>query len=109
MEEKAGDESLDNWSPFGRTVHQPTRIQGLYLALEASLGSEMYAATASVHAAHAYMRNKIGKDGLHLIRPMDEALLKSINAKHDLDEYSNLSETQSYAFTGENIRNGSAG
>lgn len=78
MDEKAGIETLPNWSPIPRGILQPSQTTALLRRIELEVGSEVATCYRFGKKAFAYQLNKAAKDGMHTSRPMREMILGTI-------------------------------
>jgi hypothetical protein len=81
MDDKAGDEKAEVWTPLARAVREPTKTVGYLRDLENITGSEIFMAYKKTAMAFSYQLNRTAKDGMKLHTPMNEALLGLIHGE----------------------------
>lgn len=91
MDNKAGDEKAEIWTPLARAIKQPTRTVGYLRDIENITGSEVFLAYKKTSACMSYQLNRASKDGLKLVAPMLEACTGLIKTEHSSIDYSNTS------------------
>jgi len=85
IDDVAGDESKEGWSPLARAVDQPTRTVSYLKDLEQDTGNHAYMSARFAQLAHSYQVNRAGKDGNHTDQPIQEAFYGLINGERDFN------------------------
>lgn len=75
MDQKAGDEKADLWTPLARAIKQPTQTVGYLRDIENITGSEVFMAYKKTALCHSYQLNRSAKDGIKAYSPMVEAVM----------------------------------
>lgn len=75
MDNKAGDEKADVWTPFARAVAEPTQTVGYMRDIENITGTEVFLSYKKTAACHSYQLNRAAKDGMKTYTPMVEAVM----------------------------------
>lgn len=90
IDDVAGDESKEGWSPLARAVDEPTRTVGYLKDLEQDTGNHAYMSARFAQFAHSYQVNRAGKDGNYNDQPVQEAFYGLIDGERD---FTNLTNT----------------
>lgn len=103
MDDKAGDEKADLWTPLARAIKEPSQTVAYLRDLESITGSEVWMAYKKLALAHSYQLNRARKDGQDVSEPMLEAVLGCIYGQKTKELYN-----VHHMFDGKNYAQGSA-
>jgi len=85
IDDVAGDESKEGWSPLARAIGEPTRTISYLKDLEQDTGNHAYMAARFSQLALSYQVNRAGKDGNHNHQPIQEAFMGLIDGERDFN------------------------
>lgn len=89
MDDKAGDEKADLWTPLARAVKEPSRTVSFLRDMEAITGAAVWMAYKKTALANSYQLNRAAKDGQQVVTPMKEAVLGCIKSYYTQGEWEN--------------------
>lgn len=87
MDDKAGDEKADLWTPLARAVKEPTQTVAYLRDIENITGSTVWMAYKKTALCQSYQLNRAAKDGQQVVTPMKEALLGTVYPAYSQSTY----------------------
>jgi hypothetical protein len=87
IDDVAGDESKEGWSPLARAIDEPTRTVSYLKDLEQDTGNHAYMSARFAQLALSYQINRAAKDGNHNHEPILDAFYSLIDGERDFGTY----------------------